>query len=429
MRLREQTVVSRLRRYAPLGAVALAFALVLPAQASAGQLVKKFGGDGSVLRDFGRFDAPAAVVVDRRGRTVVAGDLLVDGSRRTYVARFRRNGKLDRKFSGNGVATTGRHKVNAEDLAIQPNGRIVVVGYEGWADEQAGDFFFDVAVVRFRADGRLDRDFARDGIRQFGFPDDESSAQGREVDVDAQGRICVGAQLPYYGQDRLAVARLLPDGALDDSFSDDGLAMAPGGALNGLVTQGDRIVVVGGSQLVRFSEDGDVDSTFGDDGVALVPISYPTLALSSSGDLLVAGSQPQAGTKDDFAVARLTADGDPDEAFAGGGLATADFYGKDDRVDGIAGVAGDRVLVVGTARNARGPGLDDDRWRFGVARFGPQGDLDPAFSENGKFTWAPRGSEYASATAVAPVPGTARAMVAGDGSEGKRDYSLVIALR
>ena len=113
------------------------------------------------------------------------------------------------------------------DLAIQSDGKIVVVG-QGDGQGQQRDF----AIVRYNPDGSLDDGGPNDGTpgNAFGgggvvytdfFAGPISTFDAAfAVGIDDQGRIVVAGQ-GGLGQD-VAVARYLSDGTLDTSFDEDG---------------------------------------------------------------------------------------------------------------------------------------------------------------------------------------------------------------
>ena len=95
---------------------------------------RTFGGDGTVTTDFGprrgELDWGNDVVVQRDGKIVVGGQSARPQDGRAFVlARYLRNGRLDRTFGSRGkvVTTFGRDSF-ALRLALQPNGKIVAVG-------------------------------------------------------------------------------------------------------------------------------------------------------------------------------------------------------------------------------------------------------------------------------------------------------------
>src|SRR3954449_12177574 len=105
------------------------------------------------------------------GRLVAVGGASgADGNDRMIVVVRRPNGKPDKKFSGDGLAVfrfKGIANSDAYDLAIQPDGKIIVAGegYDSGGSPRAG--FFEVA--RLRPNGALDKTFSRDGLAKVDF--------------------------------------------------------------------------------------------------------------------------------------------------------------------------------------------------------------------------------------------------------------------
>jgi uncharacterized delta-60 repeat protein len=113
-----------------------------------GSLDPTFDGDGRVLTPIepGRHEGAWAVALQGDGKIVAAGGfgLLYNAF---VLLRYHPNGSLDATFAGDGIVDVHRTAMAAWDVAIQRDGRIVVVG--------AGNF----AVHRFTSDGRLDASF------------------------------------------------------------------------------------------------------------------------------------------------------------------------------------------------------------------------------------------------------------------------------
>ena len=107
-----------------------------------------FGTQGTVVTDVGGNDRAEAAAVQSDGRVVVAGRSGSDFA----LARYNTNGSLDASFDGDGLVTTdfGGGQDAAFDLAIQPDGKIVVTG----TTAQGGSS--DFALARYNPDGSLD---------------------------------------------------------------------------------------------------------------------------------------------------------------------------------------------------------------------------------------------------------------------------------
>jgi uncharacterized delta-60 repeat protein len=265
---------------------------------SNGSLDTTFAGGDPVELDFEHQDDTAqAVAPDAHGRVVVVGVATSldsdDAPARDFsIARLNPDGSLDPSFSGDGKRTVDIGDDVAYDVAIQPNGKIVVAG------SSSGDF----AVARLKPDGSLDRTFSGDGIATAGFSG--SNGDGAQaLALQNDGRIVLGGG----DAQQFALARFTPNGSLDPSFS----------------------------------RDGQLTTDIAPDELWYVPETAYDVALEGS-RILVAGT-----ANDDFAVARYTPAGDLDRSFSGDGTLTTDF-GDDDTATAIV-LAPDGKIVVGGA--------------------------------------------------------------------------------
>ena len=148
----------------------------VPAQI--GTLDPTFGTAGKTTLGIGLgSDHASAVAVQSDGKIVVVGD---DGNGDFAVARFRPNGLPDFTFGGgDGKATFDLGGVDiATGVVIQPDGKIVVVGYTD--ANTAGNN--DIAAIRIFADGSgFDPSFNKNGKQTIAYDiggklDDEARA-------------------------------------------------------------------------------------------------------------------------------------------------------------------------------------------------------------------------------------------------------------
>jgi uncharacterized delta-60 repeat protein len=123
------------------------------------------------------------------------GTLLAAGngySAGPWIARVRADGRLDQRFGRTGHITGGTilRRVTLTAVTHDRRGRIVVVG-----DRRRDGERYDAVVLRFSANGRIDRSFGTNGRTLFklgivpGVHFDDSSPT--EVAVDRRGRIVV----------------------------------------------------------------------------------------------------------------------------------------------------------------------------------------------------------------------------------------------
>jgi uncharacterized delta-60 repeat protein len=234
------------------------------------------------------------------------------------------------------------------------------------------------------ADGRVTTDFAG--------TNDRAAA----VAVQPDGRIVAAGSTLDGGALAFALARYMPDGALDPAFGAGGrvttsffgvfdqaaaVAIQPDGKI---VVAGVAYRSVTNSEfaLARYTPDGSLDPTFGTGGRATADFfaSYDeavALALQPDGRLVVAG-YTYSGPHVLFALARFDASGALDGTFGSGGKTTADFpgaFGAQDLASALALQSDGKIVAGGIA-------ADD----FALARFNPDGSADLAFGVDGMVT-------------------------------------------
>jgi uncharacterized delta-60 repeat protein len=131
---------------------------------------------------------------DRRGRLLVAGSLEalsgVSLHKQSVVARFLPDGTLDRNFGDEGfVRTLANTETSAKGIVVDRRGRIVVAGHSARAARSRSGGPGSFTVMRYLPDGRLDRSFFGDGIFKSFFGGAE--AEATEPLIDGSGRLVV----------------------------------------------------------------------------------------------------------------------------------------------------------------------------------------------------------------------------------------------
>jgi len=368
--------------------------------ASVGSAGGAFIGDGFESIDFGGTDTPQGVAIRSGGKIVVAGSTTAGASASDFaVARSKRSGNIDDSFAGDGRKTTDfRGSDEAFDVAIQPNGRIVVVGTTN------ADGHDDFALARYRKSGKLDDSFSGNGKAA---PDFARVAYG--VAIQENGRIVVAGG----AKDDFALARYKRNGHLDDSFSGNGKTTADFGRDDGttrirrrkydsaydvaIQTNG-KIVVVGTTQahgnhdfaLARYGRNGHLDHSFAADGTRIVTFggseTAEGVAIQKNGRIVAAGSRrPSNPIGAGFAVTRLKQCGGLDRSFGGdiygAGKTVTQFRGGPATAFDLAIQRTGRIVLVGEIGFGNRRDLEFD---FALARYGQKGHLDHSFSGNGK---------------------------------------------
>ncbi|MEU8819584.1 delta-60 repeat domain-containing protein [Actinoplanes sp. NPDC048796] len=240
----------------------------------------------------------------------------------------------------------------------------------------------------------LDTSFALTGVAYDDFgPGDEITA----LAVQPDGKII--AMSP--GNADFNLLRLTPDGFPDPSFgvwgrvSTDVESSGYWNYPSALALLADGRIVVGGSVspeghqlplLVTYAGDGTVLSTIRPDlGQGVTDARVTGLSALAGGKLLVAFD---AATEDGSAppvLTRLLPDGTPDATFGTGGVVRADVGERDfDQVNGMAVAPDGRIVVSGSTM--WWSTLPEPTGDIMLARFTPNGALDPSFGNGGRVT-------------------------------------------
>src|SRR5262245_1847419 len=275
---------------------------------SAGDLDLSFGAGGRVTTDFfADADRAGAVALQADGSIVAVGMTTSGGGKDNFaLARYGPKGNLDLSFSSDGLVVTdfAQGDDEATDVAIQADGKIVVVGS---ASNQTDEL--DFALARYNPDGTLDLSFGTSGtvVTDFGDSDD----MAHSVAIQADGHIVVlgtiVGQSPAFG-----LARYNADGSLDSTFGAGGLvtnSFFPGATIvagDSVAIQSDgNIVAVGRVNkfmtLTRYLPSGDLDLTFEGTGAVFTDFGNVkpgvfqyaegrSVAIQDDGRIVVAGN-------------------------------------------------------------------------------------------------------------------------------------------
>lgn len=177
--------------------------------------------------------------------------------------------------------------------------------------------------------------------------------------------------------------------ALDPSFNGTGVVVHPGPGDNdgeAVVLAPDGKIVVAsasnnGSQvgflLIRYDSSGVLDTGFGANGSVLDTLNgasafYTDVAVQGDGKIVSVGYSSE---RDSFYVFRHTVSGEKDTSFAQTGLATTSFGMPFQGATSVA-LDGNKIVVAGVAG-------DTANFSLALARYLPDGSLDPSFGNGG----------------------------------------------
>lgn len=281
-------------------------------------------GSGGVVTTALSGEGPLAVVASPDGTLYVLranGDVL--------LSHFGATGDLDLAFGSGGTVTTDCGGDEAYGTLVQQADDKLVAEVT-----RANGTTYDACIVRYAADGSLDPSFGTGGVAIVpDFVPHDLALQPNGAILVAGGKYTV------YPQSAFAVARLGDDGAIDAGFGANGIVTTPRAfaydfAAN-VVSQPDGRIVATSYDffLVRYRADGKPDATFGADGIATPTVAgnaddYYTVGIAPQRDgRIVMGAigyvfsgPPLNGIEDFFAVVRLAKDGTLDASYGTNGV-------------------------------------------------------------------------------------------------------------
>lgn len=294
------------RRLLPLLVLAATALACLPALAAAapGDLDPTFDGDGRATLDVLSGDFGFGAALDPDGKILIAGDVDFPVDRTVGLARLAPNGAPDAQFGGGAGFVTSNPTVAVSDFTenvqLQPDGKILVGG-----EIKRGANGLDWTVARFNPDGSFDNSFDNDGRLATPFTGNDFLY---DMVVQPDGKIvAVGVRSAATAD--IVLARYLPDGSLDKTFSGNGK----------------QAIDLGGDEIGR--------------GLVLQP----------DGKLVVSGQTDAANGDDDMVVSRLDAAGELDPGFGVNGTRFVDFNGGNDEAHDLLLQPDGKLVATGWA--------------------------------------------------------------------------------
>ena len=386
-----------------LASLVILVALLAPAaQAAPGDLDPSFGTDGSVRFLPSNEDiALRGVAVQPDGKIVLTGGDQTTNS--ILVVRLLENGSFDPSFGSGGVVSTpfpAGSFGEGRDVAIQPDGKIVVAGIAKGAVD--GDF----AALRYEANGAPDPTFGGgDGTEIVPVGADQDRAEAVALDANERILLTGEARVPMNKGVEVGVAVLQTSGKPDLSFNATGvktLKTTPGQPSDsgvGIAAQTDGKIVIAdesgagagnGFTIVRLLAGGGLDPEFGGTGFVNTPIPGSATAKGRATDVLVQpdgrivasgyGYDEIAAKSDSkFAAVRYLTDGKLDPSFgaAGSGIFSQQVGVGDDAAQTLMRTPAGKLYLAGLYDAA------PSNHSLALMRLDPSGVLDPSFGGGG----------------------------------------------
>jgi len=296
-----------------------------------------------------------------------------DTARGLTLARFYRDGFLDRSFGRNGILQIAEDfPVHYVALKRQADGKLLAAGFMEGPEPAC-------VIRRLLPDGTPDPSF----LARIPSPG------GQDFHMISLAPLPNGNTLvAVYCSGRLVLLRLLENGAQDLSFGEAGFVVHPiaGFRPYDLLLPGDTAwIAVGAGQLsdegwpvaVKGRADGSLDHAFGNGGVLYAPKAFEAASAGmtdANGNLMMAGVAERAERTGYFILRRLLANGTPDETFGDNGYLAPAFEEPCFQGTGVfIRRLADGRLLAGGGVNLKGA----------LVCLGTDGRPDPAFGNNG----------------------------------------------
>jgi len=295
------------------------------------------------------------IVIQEDGKIVIGGEFTnVNGLNRSRIARLNPDGQIDGTYNlGQGFDGPVR------TIKIDADGKALVVGYFKNFNGVARN-----GIARLNADGALDEYFNPGG-----------GADNPVTDcvIQEDGRILiVGNFTTYNGFNRVRIARIMPNGDLDEGFDPQ---HGPDLGVNSVDIMSNGNIIVGGdfktfnlepcSGIALLSPEGDLINAFNTDGG--LNGSVKKVVAQSDFRILAGGLFTKYGEIPINRILRLELDGTLDNDFRVGSAANASIYEIKLQPDGKIIVGGDFSLFNGLNKN-------------GIVRLNRDGSVDPTIN-------------------------------------------------
>ncbi|MCU1429337.1 MAG: Esterase [Actinomycetia bacterium] len=276
-------------------------------------------------------------------------------------------GEIVSTFGASGNGTLHR----PANIAVLPtaNGKVVTVG----------DVATGIVISRQSTSGRLDATFGVGGATRVDAP---KGGNALAATLQPDGKLVVVGDANGFAD--FLVMRFRTDGALDPTFSGDGIATTDFGgsdaAIAVAIAPGGKIVVAGRAAgtkvgIARYLTNGALDAAFGDHGHVLGTFGSNAEArdtiVQPDGKVVVAGTFQQSNGNPALLLARYRTNGTLDSGFGTSGHA----------------LPGATTLTAGDVLRAQGSQFivagSIDLAHTGIARFTASGAIDTTFASLG----------------------------------------------
>jgi uncharacterized delta-60 repeat protein len=304
---------------------------------------------------------------------------------------FAQSGSFDSSFGVAGKVTycfnPGSSYVNV-DAGFQTSGKIVT-----YNDNYS---IVGASLIRWNSNGTLDTTFGVNGFVNFiqSGPFINGGQAARQMIIQPDDKIIImGSQQNNTYPNGYWIARLLPNGALDATFSGTGYRDLSFGTLQDrgrcIALQPDGKILIGGTSgnaaefftVARLNSNGSLDTAFGTNGVVQTAFSSlqsfaEKIAVQPDGKIVVGGSTADPLRANEFALIRYQSNGSIDTTFGTNGKVISSISPYSDVIGDIVIEPSGKILTAGVYSSESSP-------RMCMVRYLANGSMDTTFGQNG----------------------------------------------
>jgi len=323
-------------------------------------------------------------------KIITGGEKNINNNWDVSLSRFHSNGLIDNSFGINGtVSMDFANKDYLADLKILDNDAIIVTGYSDYSN---GHYpHFKSFIIKYHADGTLDNTFGINGKQIFntsGFTAEQVLVQSDGKILIVGNTYMISPTLD------IVIFRLNTDGSFDTNYGDNGFLLLDLGSsemsfVSGLQQNDDLVmsyfkpVSPFTNHLIRLNNQGTIDSTFGDNGIinhndsSLIYGYVKNLFITNNDKIITVFNAYNTILREEssFGVLQYHSDGTLDNTFGNNGFVHTQFDIKSSPLSIAQNTDGSIIIA----------GLTEPIMELAFAKYNPDGTPDENFGINGKF--------------------------------------------
>jgi len=312
---------------------------------------------------------------------VVVGKIRIEAILQTVLVKYFPSGELDLSFGDDGVLLLNYNTSNNKTpIIIQNDDKIIIASQPNGTNENY------IKIARYMQNGELDPSFGNNGFVETEISDLNGFSR---LLLQPNGKIILfGANNT---NEKIYIARFLPNGLLDDTFGENGIAIYFSninlGSWNSFQLKNDGKIIIlinidyQGNEVMflQYLPNGELDASFGDNGILLLDTSgyfiyKNAFTVKENGSIVVV-----SGEQSKTIIMRLLSNGAIDTTYGDNGKTELLFDAL--RPEELFVNTDNKLLIYSQTWDNQG-----ESSTFELIRVDENGVLDNSFGENGSIT-------------------------------------------